>query len=132
MKTIISWNVNGVRAAVKKGMLQWLEKTQPDVLCIQETKAQVDQLEPELINPKGYKTYWQSAEKKGYSGIATFVKKEPLSISSLGIKDFDSEGRIQILTYEKLTIVNTYFPNSQEAGKRLNYKLGFCNSLLAY
>ena len=119
MKKIISWNVNGVRAAVKKGMLQWLEKTQPDVLCIQETKVQVDQLDPDLANPSGYKAYWQSAEKKGYSGVATFVKKEPLSISNLGIKDFDSEGRVQILTYEKLTIINTYFPNSQAAGKGL-------------
>ena len=132
MKKIISWNVNGVRAAVKKGMLQWLEKNQPDILCIQETKAQVDQLDPELINPAGYKSYWQSAERKGYSGVATFVKKKPLSISILGKKEFDSEGRVQILTYEKLTIINAYFPNSQEAGQRLDYKLGFCKSLLAY
>ena len=132
MKKIISWNVNGVRAAVKKGMLQWLQKTQPDVLCIQETKAQVEQLEPELVNPAGYKTLWQSAERKGYSGVATFVKKKPLSIAILGKKEFDSEGRVQILTYEKLTIINAYFPNSQEAGQRLDYKLDFCNSLLAY
>jgi len=130
MKTIVTWNVNGIRAAVGHGMLDWLEKCQPDILCLQETKAHPDQLDEEVLSPNGYTTHWVSAEKKGYSGTAAFVKKEPVSISILGKKKFDSEGRVQILEYKAFTIVNAYFPNSQEAGKRLDYKIDFCNALL--
>ena len=75
MKTIVSWNVNGVRAAAKKGLLQWLGDLRPDVFCLQEIKAHPEQLEPELLAPPGYKTLWMPAEKKGYSGVAAFVKK---------------------------------------------------------
>lgn len=130
MDSIITWNVNGIRAIKKKGFFQWLEQENPDLLCIQETKAQVEQLEKEILSPKSYKSYWMSAEKKGYSGVATYTKKEPLKVDCLGIEKFDREGRVQILHYREFTIINAYFPNSQEKGKRLDYKIEFCNAIL--
>jgi exodeoxyribonuclease-3 len=132
MQTIVSWNVNGVRAAVRNNLLGWLDQTQPDILCIQETKSRPDQLGPEILEPKGYKTFWVSAQKKGYSGVAAFVKKEPLSVGLLGLEAFDCEGRVQALEYKTFTLVNAYFPNSQEAGARLEYKLDFCNAILKF
>ena len=130
MQTIISWNVNGIRAAQRHGLLDWLADAQPDVLCVQETKAKPEQLDPELLEPAGYKAIWMSAERKGYSGVATFSKTEPLTVSPLGVAEFDEEGRTQILEYPKFTVINAYFPNSREAGNRLDYKLGFCDALL--
>ncbi len=132
MQTIVSWNVNGVRAAARNNLLEWLDKTQPDIFCIQETKAHPDQLGPEVLEPKGYRTFWASAQKKGYSGVATFVKKAPLSIGGLGIEAFDYEGRVQVLEYKTFTLINAYFPNSQEDGARLDYKLDFCNAMLEF
>jgi len=130
MTDIITWNVNGIRAGKKHGLFEWLQETSPDILCVQETKAQTSQLTEDFINPDGYKTYWASAEKKGYSGVATFTKKEPLSVETLGIDAFDSEGRVQILEFDGYTILNCYFPNSQSEGARLGYKLDFCTAIL--
>ena len=130
MKTVVSWNVNGIRAAQGKGFLDWLTTTGPDVCCVQETKAQRDQLDEALLAPEGYHTIWHSAERKGYSGVAAFVREEPLSVEVLGSPEFDSEGRTQILEYPDVTILNCYFPNSQEAGARLDYKVAFCAAIL--
>ena len=130
MLTIASWNVNGVRAALEHGMLKWLDEAKPDVLCIQETKAQPDQLPASLLEPRGYRTLWASAARKGYSGVAAFVRAEPVAVTPLGVLEHDCEGRVQILRFPQVTIVNTYFPNSQDAGARLDYKLGFCEALL--
>jgi exodeoxyribonuclease III len=132
MLTIISWNVNGVRAAARNGMLDWLDKTQPDIFCIQETKAHPEQLGPAILEPKGYKTLWVSAQQKGYSGVAAFVKQEPLSVKTLGINAFDDEGRVQILEYKTFTLINAYFPNSRDGGRRLGYKLDFCSAMLKF
>lgn len=128
-KRIISWNVNGIRAAEKKGLFQWLKESNPDVLCIQETKAQPDQLD-ETFYPEGYHVHFMSAEKKGYSGVAVYSKEEPLSVENLGIEDFDSEGRTIIAHFKNFTVVNCYFPNSQAEGARLDYKTGFNNAIL--
>lgn len=130
MKTILSWNVNGIRAIQGKGFLEWLQRQSPDILCVQETKATPDQLEAPLLNPPGYRALWQSAERKGYSGVAAFVRQEPDAVRPLGTPEFDAEGRTQILEYPDLTIVNCYFPNSQEEGARLSYKLAFCDAVL--
>ncbi len=130
MKTLLSWNVNGIRAAEGKGLTKWLSSTQADLLCIQETKAQIEQLDQELIKPEGYNSFFESADKKGYSGTAVYYKEEPLDYSNLGIKEFDSEGRGQIIKYPDFTLINCYFPNSQSEGKRLDYKLDFCNAIL--
>lgn len=129
---IISWNVNGIRAAEKKGLINWIEESDADIICLQETKAQPEQLSDELLNIKNYKSYFESAEKKGYSGVAIYTKKEPISVENMGIDEFDSEGRIITVKFENFTLINGYFPNSQEKGKRLDYKLAFLNALYDY
>lgn len=129
-KTIVSWNVNGIRAAEKKGLFDFLHRENPDILCIQETKAQEEQLTKQFFEQEGYLPYFYSAEKKGYSGVAVYTKQKPLSITNLGVKEFDSEGRSIILEYKGFTLLNNYFPNSQSEGKRLSYKLDFCSAIL--
>jgi len=128
---LISWNVNGIRAAVKKGFLEYLEKEDPDIICIQETKAHVDQLSSEILQDHGYKTYWHSGLRRGYSGVATFSKEEPLYIQEgLGIKEYDEEGRVLITEHEHFLLYNIYFPNGQKDDIRLKYKLKFYDDLL--
>lgn len=130
---IYSWNVNGIRAIEKKGFLQWILEEQPDILCIQETKIQLDQIESKLNNVEGYKAYFSCAEKKGYSGVATYTKEEPIAISyGIGIESFDSEGRILICEYSNFILFNIYFPNGQSSEDRLNYKLEFYDALFKY
>ena len=128
---LISWNVNGIRAAVKKGFLDYLKKEGPDILCIQESKAHKDQLTSEILNDHGYHTYWHSGIKKGYSGVATFCKKEPLFVQEgIGIKKYDDEGRVIITEHDDFLLYNIYFPNGQKDDTRLNYKLDFYDDLL--
>tara|TARA_B100001996_G_scaffold63978_2_gene46040 strand:+ start:28616 stop:29389 length:774 start_codon:yes stop_codon:yes gene_type:complete len=128
---IFSWNVNGVRAIEKKGFLEWIEDEEPDIICIQETKAKVEQLGSSLIEDHGYHTCWHSAERPGYSGVATFSKTEPYYVQKgLGIDRFDSEGRVLITEHENFLLYNIYFPNGQKDEVRLNYKLDFYDELL--
>jgi len=132
MLRIISWNVNGIRAISGKGFHEWLDQEQPDLLCVQETKAQPDQLTPGLLMPKGYGSVFHSAQKKGYSGVATYYKKEPLSVSSMGVEAFDAEGRVQALEYKDFVLINAYFPNSQDGRARIEYKVDFCLAMIAF
>ena len=128
---IFSWNVNGVRAIEKKGFLDWMDNEDPDIICIQETKAKVEQLGSSLIEDHGYHTYWHSAERPGYSGVATFSKVEPLFVQNgIGIDRFDREGRVLISEHENFLLYNIYFPNGQKNEIRLNYKLDFYDELL--
>jgi len=134
---IYSWNVNGIRAIQKKGFIDWVLIEEPDILCIQETKAQEEQLDKELKEIDGYKSYFFSAQKKGYSGVGVYTKVEPISIKNMNIDEFDNEGRYIELEYENFILINCYFPNSQSEGKRLDYKLRFneevkkrCNELV--
>lgn len=128
---LLSWNVNGIRAAYKKGFLDWLKKEKPDILCVQETKAHTEQLTDELLSPNGYKTYWSSAQRKGYSGVATYTKIEPKEVKNgLGIKRLDNEGRTLILDYGDFILYNIYFPNGQRSQERLNFKLDFYDEFL--
>lgn len=130
---IISWNVNGIRAIHKKGFVEWLNSEQPDILCIQETKANIDQLDDALINVLDYFSFFSSAQKKGYSGVAVYTKKKPLSVKyGIEIERFDSEGRILILEYQNFILLNIYFPNGQMNEDRLKYKLEFYDSILEY
>ncbi|MBE6350745.1 MAG: exodeoxyribonuclease III [Spirochaetaceae bacterium] len=136
MQKIISWNVNGIRAVEKKDFIPWLLSTNADVVCLQETKAHQGQLSPELLNPKnadgsGYFSYFASAKKPGYSGVAIYSKKEPDSISLMGNEEFDNEGRTLCAHYGDTVVISAYFPNSQEAGARLGYKLGYCKAMLS-
>jgi exodeoxyribonuclease-3 len=134
MTRLLSFNVNGIRAIEKKGFLSWLASDSPDMLCLQETKAEPGQLSGTLKAPldgegKPYHTYWASAKKKGYSGVALYSKTEPLAVSQSGIAAFDDEGRILIADYEWFTLINAYFPNSQDERRRLPYKLAFCEAI---
>lgn len=133
---ILSWNVNGIRAVEKRGFVEWLRQESPDMLCLQETKAHPGQLSPELTAPvnkdgKPYRTYWASARKKGYSGVAIYSRKEPLDVQPLGVPEFDDEGRVLQVDFKDFVLISAYFPNSQDAGARLGYKLDFCAAILA-
>jgi len=132
MTTILSWNVNGIRAALKNGFLAWLEEAQPDILCIQESRAQPEDLKPDELTPLGYTSLWNPAVKKGYAGTAAFVRTAPLSAGGMGLKRFDDEGRLQVLEYPEFTILNGYWPNSQDERARLDYKLDFCRSVTRF
>jgi len=128
---IISWNVNGIRAAERKGFLGWIEKENPEIVCVQETKANPSQLNSGLLEPSGYRTFWASAEKKGYSGVAVFTSREPVSAQEgLGIERFDREGRTLILDYGEFVLLNLYFPNGGRDKQRVPFKLDFCEEFL--
>lgn len=128
---IFIWNVNGFRAIIKKGFLEWFEEESPDILCIQETKARPDQVDAALVSPKGYHAVWNSAERKGYSGVATFSKKKPRAVFlGMGIGEFDVEGRIIRTEYEGFDLLNIYFPNGTSSPERLAFKLEFYDALL--
>ena len=130
---ILSWNVNGIRAVYKKGFVDWLKKENPDILCLQETKAQKEQLTDDLLNVGGYTSHFSSAEKKGYSGTATYTKQKPESFKTgIGIKKFDSEGRFAVTDYGKFILFNIYFPNGKARKERLEYKMDFYESFLKH
>lgn len=118
---LISWNVNGLRAVLKKGFLDFLEKNDPDIICLQEIKMQDGQVELDL---PGYEEYWNFAEKKGYSGTAIFTKKSPISsFNGINQSHHDNEGRVITLEYESFFLVNVYTPNSQKELARLEYRM---------
>ncbi|MDR2602033.1 MAG: exodeoxyribonuclease III [Spirochaetaceae bacterium] len=134
---ILSWNVNGVRAVEKKGFLGWLKEEDPDILCVQETKASPNQLSDALKFPvdkngKPYFSYWSQAKRKGYSGTAIYTKEEPLKVSLMDDERFDAEGRVLQAEYPAFTVICAYFPNSQEGGARLPYKLDFCGAIFRH
>lgn len=139
MQTLYSWNVNGIRAVQRKGFLDWLNQTQPDILCLQETKAHPDQLDETLLRPSGYYTYWAAAERKGYSGVALFTRTRPLSVQvGLGIPEYDREGRTIVAEYADFVLIGAYFPNGGQDNGRVPFKmaykadfLAFCNRLRA-
>ena len=123
---IITWNVNGIRACAKKGFLDFFEKQDPDILCLQETKAHPGQLEHELLNPFDRKAYWSSAFKKGYSGTVTYLKKDVESVSyGIGIRKFDSEGRFVVTDHGDFVLFNVYFPNGSAREERHLFKQDF-------
>jgi len=130
---LVSWNVNGVRAVDKKGFFDWFQKEKPDILCLQEIKAMSDQFPPHLKNTPGYHVFINPAERKGYSGVATYSKQQPRQIKNgFGIEKFDNEGRTLITEYDDFVLFNIYFPNGKQSEERLNYKLDFYNTFLDY
>jgi exodeoxyribonuclease-3 len=127
---LLSWNVNGIRACARKGFVDWLTTRSADVVCVQETRAEPDQLGDELLRPGGYRSYWHSAQKKGYSGVATYTKRRPSRvIEGLGIPRFDREGRVLVTEFRSLAVINAYFPNTQHDHARLRFKLEFCRAI---
>ncbi len=130
---IISWNVNGLRAAMKKGFLELLLEQKFDIIGIQETKASPDKLPREAKNIPGYHNYFVSAERKGYSGVGLFSREKPLNIETgMGIEDFDREGRFIRADYADFTLMNIYFPNGKASRERLDYKMVFYDAFLDY
>ena len=127
---LISWNVNGLRACVQKGFLDFFHEADADIFCVQETKLQEGQIQLEL---EGYEQYWNYAEKKGYSGTAVFTKKIPLSVRyGIGMEEHDREGRVITLEYENFFFVTVYTPNSQSELARLDYRMKWEDDFLAY
>lgn len=154
---IISWNVNGIRAVEKKGFVEWLLSSDADVICIQETKAHPSQLNQNLLAPGSeenilfpipakeaaspvkvvdegakYESFWSSAKKAGYSSTAIYSKKTPDKVELLGNSEYDDEGRVISAYFGKTVVISAYFPNSQNQGARLDYKLGFCEAMFQY
>ena len=128
---LISWNVNGLRAVLKKNFLEFLAAEQPDILCLQETKCAPEQVEQ--LWPAHYATYWNSAQKKGYSGTAIFTKERPLKVvSHIGITEHDQEGRVQTAEFPEFFVVNVYVPNSKRELTRLAYRQEWDRDFLAY
>ena len=126
----VSWNVNGLRACVKKGFLEYFKEVDADIFCVQETKLQEGQIELEL---DGYHQYWNYAEKKGYSGVAIFSKVEPISVSyGLGIEEHDKEGRVITLEFDKFYFITVYTPNSQTELARLGYRMTWEDTFREY
>lgn len=122
---LVSWNVNGLRAVINKGFEEFFKETDADIFCIQETKMQEDQIDDKIREIfKGYNTYWNSAEKKGYSGTAIITKNIPLNIKfGIGIEEHDKEGRVITLEFDKFYMVNCYTPNSKRELERLDYRM---------
>ncbi|TRZ64809.1 exodeoxyribonuclease III [bacterium] len=127
---IYSWNVNGLRAAHKKGFLDWLKISKGDIICLQETKALPEQLPEEIRDIKGYESFWHSAHRKGYSGVGIYSKQIPVySQLGIGIEKFDFEGRMILLEFDKFVLINAYFPNGGRGPERVQYKLEFYDEL---
>lgn len=127
---LISWNVNGLRACLQKGFMEYFEKMDADVFCLQETKLQADQHDLDL---PGYHQYWNYAEKKGYSGTALFTKKEPLSVTyGIGVEEHDHEGRVITAEFEDCYVITVYVPNSQRELTRLEYRQQWEAAFLKY
>ncbi len=132
-KTFLSWNVNGVRAAERKGFLAWLAREKPYLLGIQESKAHQSQLEPGLLNPPGYSSFWHEAERKGYSGVTVYCQEQPLSVSNgVGVELFDREGRTLTLEYPTFNFINVYVPSGTMGQERIDFKLDFYGALLKH
>ncbi|MBR4284252.1 MAG: exodeoxyribonuclease III [Anaerotignum sp.] len=127
---MISWNVNGLRAAVGKGFVEYFKEADADIFSLQETKLQAGQIDLEL---EGYHQYWNYAEKKGYSGVAAFTKKEPMNVTyGIGVEEHDHEGRVITMEFENFYHVTVYTPNSQAENARLDYRMDWDDAFRAY
>ena len=128
---LISWNVNGIRAAEKKGFLDWLSASEADLVAVQETKASPEQLSPALLNPPGYQAAWNSAEKKGYSGTVTYSRQAPAKVlTGLNEARINTEGRVLIHEFEPFVFFNIYFPNGGRGAEWVSHKLAFYRRFL--
>jgi len=130
---LISWNVNGLRAGISKGFLPWLEAESPDVLLLQEIKARTEDLPAELCQGSGYKMRLHSAQKRGYSGVGILSRHEPDErLEGIGVAQYDCEGRVLGARFGDLLVISAYFPNSQQQGARLGYRLNFGRALCRF
>ncbi|MCL4783609.1 MAG: exodeoxyribonuclease III [Bryobacterales bacterium] len=134
LRSFASWNVNGIRACAKSGFGDWFEAQDHDVLLLQEVRATLPQIPPEILLDTRYYKFWNPARvKKGYSGVALFAKEEPRRIEfGMGLEEFDGEGRVIAGEFPDYIAVGAYFPNSQDAGRRIDYKVRFCSAIHRY
>ncbi|MDR2123108.1 MAG: exodeoxyribonuclease III [Flavobacteriaceae bacterium] len=129
---LLSYNVNGIRAALNKGLLTWFQSADPDILCLQEVKATTDQFDVSLFEDSGYYSYWFPAEKKGYSGVAILTKEKPVSVKyGCGNKEFDQEGRVIQANFNAFSVISVYVPSATNMD-RLEFKMEFCEYFLEY
>ncbi len=127
---IISYNVNGIRAAMKKGLVEWVKENDFDIVCVQETKAQLEQVDMTPFEELGYQHFWHSAEKKGYSGVMTMSKQQPDMVKEgLGIEKYDLEGRLIRTDFGDWTLINCYFPSGTRGGVRQDFKYEFLDDI---
>ena len=132
-KKIISYNVNGIRAALKKGFAEWLKKENPDIVCIQETKAQPEQIDSVLFKSLGYHSYWFSAQKKGYSGVGILTKIKPDHIEyGMGIEKYDAEGRFIRADYGDVSVISVYHPSGSSGDERQAFKIQWLTDFQTY
>lgn len=132
-KSIVSYNVNGIRAAERKGLLEWLDRVNPDVVCIQETKARPEDVKKELFAPAGYHGFWHSAEKKGYSGVAIWAKEEPKHVEiGCGMEQYDREGRVIRVDFNDYSVISLYLPSGSSGDERQAFKDVFLVDFHAY
>jgi exodeoxyribonuclease-3 len=130
---IVTFNVNGLRAILKKNFMEWFKNQNPDILCLQEIKASKEQLNGDIIEVEDYNAYWNSAERPGYSGVITFSKEPPVDIQfGLGIDRFDKEGRLIRTKFPEFTLLNVYFPNGKMSEERLKFKLDYYDAFLEF
>jgi exodeoxyribonuclease-3 len=127
---LISWNVNGIRSVYNKGFLEWFTRESPDILCLQETKADITQFPQQLMEMEEHEVFHSSAVKKGYSGVATFSREKILDTKKVNQSEYDDEGRVLIHEFEKFYLLNCYFPNGQRDHKRVPFKMEFCDLIL--
>jgi exodeoxyribonuclease III len=121
---IISYNVNGIRAAIQKGFIAWLSQENPDIICLQELKAEEEQVDLAEIKSLGYHVYWQSAQKKGYSGVGIFTKIKPVSVQyGCGIEKYDQEGRVLQVNFENYSVMSVYMPSGSSGDERQSFKM---------
>jgi len=133
MKRIISYNVNGIRAALKKGLMDWLEAAKPDVFCMQEIKAMPEQLDDDFLEKLPYHHYWYPAEKKGYSGVAIWSKEEPKHVAyGCGIEKYDQEGRVIRADFENYSVMSVYMPSGSSGDARQDFKMEWLADFQAY
>lgn len=130
---LLSWNVNGLRSAAKKGLAQWLADSSPDIACFQETKCSPDQLPQSLLKVDSYNAYFASADKKGYSGVATYTRTKPVKVDAgFGMDCYDCEGRTLVADFGGFLLYNVYFPNGKASPERLRYKMEFYRDFLEH
>lgn len=130
---IISYNVNGLRAAIGKGFMEWLREEDPDIICLQETKMQEDQVDKLAFEALGYHQYWNMAEKKGYSGVGILTRKKPEKyLPGMSIQKYDSEGRVIRLDFKDFTLINSYFPSGSSGDERQAFKMEYLGDIMNY
>ena len=133
MIKFVSYNVNGIRAAVNKGLAEWLRENNPDIFCVQESKAMKEQLDPAVFDVLGYHQYWFSAQKKGYSGVMVLSKPEPDKVVyGMGMEKYDVEGRVIRADFGDLTLINVYIPSGTMGGPGQEYKMEFLEDFLQW